>query len=58
MNFDLADLRAFLAVADLSSFRAASEALHLSQSRYHAVSKSWRTRWACDCSRAPRAGWN
>lgn len=32
MNFDLADLRAFLAVADLSSFRAASEALHLSQS--------------------------
>lgn len=32
MNFDLADLRAFLAVADLGSFRAASEALHLSQS--------------------------
>jgi len=32
MNFDLADLRAFLAVADLSSFRAASDALHLSQS--------------------------
>ncbi|OZI74853.1 LysR family transcriptional regulator [Bordetella genomosp. 12] len=32
MKFDLADLRAFLAVADLGSFRAASEALHLSQS--------------------------
>ncbi|OWT58188.1 LysR family transcriptional regulator [Candidimonas nitroreducens] len=32
MNFDLGDLRAFLAVADLGSFRAASEALHLSQS--------------------------
>jgi DNA-binding transcriptional LysR family regulator len=32
MNFDLADLRAFLAVADLGSFRAASESLHLSQS--------------------------
>lgn len=32
MNFDLADLRAFLAVADLSSFRAASDLLHLSQS--------------------------
>lgn len=32
MNFDLADLRAFLAVADLGSFRAASENLHLSQS--------------------------
>lgn len=32
MNFDLADLRAFLAVADLGSFRAASDALHLSQS--------------------------
>lgn len=32
MNFDLADLRAFLAVADLASFRAAAEALHLSQS--------------------------
>lgn len=32
MNFDLADLRAFLAVADLGSFRTASEALHLSQS--------------------------
>lgn len=32
MNFDLADLRAFLAIADLGSFRAASEALHLSQS--------------------------
>lgn len=32
MKFDLADLRVFLAVADLGSFRAASEALHLSQS--------------------------
>ncbi len=32
MNFDLADLRAFLAVADLGTFRAASEQLHLSQS--------------------------
>ena len=32
MNFDLADLRAFLAVADQGSFRAASETLHLSQS--------------------------
>lgn len=32
MKFDLADLRAFLAVADLGSFRAASDALHLSQS--------------------------
>jgi len=32
MNFDLSDLRAFLAVADLASFRAASEMLHLSQS--------------------------
>lgn len=32
MNFDLADLRAFLAVADLGSFRAASDVLHLSQS--------------------------
>ncbi|GGX25565.1 LysR family transcriptional regulator [Pigmentiphaga litoralis] len=32
MNFDLADLRAYLAVADLGSFRAASDAMHLSQS--------------------------
>lgn len=32
MNFDLADLRAFLAVADLGSFKAASVAIHLSQS--------------------------
>jgi len=32
MNFDLADLRAFLALADLGSFKAASAALHLSQS--------------------------
>lgn len=32
MKFDLADLRVFLGVADLGSFRAASEALHLSQS--------------------------
>ena len=32
MNFDLADLRAFLAVADHGSFRVASETLHLSQS--------------------------
>ena len=32
MNFDLGDLRAFLAVADLGSFRAAAESLHLSQS--------------------------
>ncbi|MGO4303436.1 LysR family transcriptional regulator [Cupriavidus sp. RAF12] len=31
MNFDLADLRAFVAVADLGSFRAASVALHISQ---------------------------
>jgi len=31
MNFDLSDLRAFVAVADLASFRAASEALHVSQ---------------------------
>lgn len=31
MNFDLADLRAFVAVADIGSFRAASVALHLSQ---------------------------
>lgn len=31
MNFDLADLRAFIAVADLGSFIAASQALHLSQ---------------------------
>jgi len=32
MKFDLADMHAFLAVADLGSFRAASDALHLSQS--------------------------
>ena len=32
MNFDLADLRAFLSVADFGSFRVASENLHLSQS--------------------------
>jgi DNA-binding transcriptional LysR family regulator len=32
MNFDLADLQAFLAVVDLGSFRAAGENLHLSQS--------------------------
>lgn len=31
MNIDLADLRAFVAVADLGTFRAASENLHLSQ---------------------------
>jgi len=32
MNFDLADLRAFLSVADFGSFRVASENMHLSQS--------------------------
>jgi DNA-binding transcriptional LysR family regulator len=32
MNFDLADLRAFLSVASFGSFRMASENLHLSQS--------------------------
>jgi DNA-binding transcriptional LysR family regulator len=32
MNFDLADLRAFLAAADLGRFKAASAAIHLSQS--------------------------
>ena len=32
MNFDLGDLRAFLAVSDLGSFRAAAEILHISQS--------------------------
>lgn len=31
MNFDLSDLRAFVSVADLASFRAAAEVLHLSQ---------------------------
>ncbi|MCC6194036.1 MAG: LysR family transcriptional regulator [Burkholderiales bacterium] len=31
MNFDLSDLRAFVAVADLGTFSAASQALHLSQ---------------------------
>jgi DNA-binding transcriptional LysR family regulator len=31
MNFDLPDLRAFVAVAKLGSFRAAAEELHLSQ---------------------------
>ena len=31
MNFDLADLRAFVAVAELSSFRAAADSIHLSQ---------------------------
>ena len=31
MNIDLADLRAFVAVADLGSFRAAAGSLHLSQ---------------------------
>ncbi|MDI3384457.1 LysR family transcriptional regulator [Xenophilus aerolatus] len=31
MNFDLSDLRAFVMVADLASFRAAADALHLSQ---------------------------
>jgi DNA-binding transcriptional LysR family regulator len=31
MNFDLGDLRAFVAVAKLGSFRAAAEELHLSQ---------------------------
>ena len=31
MNFDLADLRAFIAVADQGSFIAAAQALHLSQ---------------------------
>jgi DNA-binding transcriptional LysR family regulator len=30
-QFDLADLRAFVAIADLGSFRAAAEAIHLSQ---------------------------
>ena len=32
MNFDLADIRGFLAVADFGSIRAAAESLHLSQS--------------------------
>ena len=32
MNFDLSDLRAFVAAADLGSFRAAAEALAISQS--------------------------
>lgn len=31
INFDLGDLRAFIAVAELSSFRAAAETIHLSQ---------------------------
>lgn len=31
MNFDLADLRAFVAISELGSFRAAADAIHLSQ---------------------------
>ncbi|GAC1330431.1 MAG: LysR family transcriptional regulator [Collimonas sp.] len=31
MNFDLGDLRAFVAVAELNSFRAAADSIHLSQ---------------------------
>lgn len=31
MNFDLTDLRTFVAVSDLGSFRAASQAMHLTQ---------------------------
>jgi len=31
LQFDLADLRAFVAIADLGSFRAAADAIHLSQ---------------------------
>src|SRR5574342_1385029 len=31
INFALGDLRAFIAVAELASFRAAAEAIHLSQ---------------------------
>jgi DNA-binding transcriptional LysR family regulator len=31
MNFDLGDLRAFIAVSELASFRAAAETIHLSQ---------------------------
>lgn len=31
INFDLGELRAFIAVAELASFRAAAEAIHLSQ---------------------------
>jgi DNA-binding transcriptional LysR family regulator len=31
MNFDLADLRAFVAVAEMNSFRAAADSIHLSQ---------------------------
>ncbi|ABM57119.1 LysR family transcriptional regulator [Verminephrobacter eiseniae] len=31
MNFDLSDMRAFVAVADLGSFRAAAQTLHISQ---------------------------
>ena len=31
MNFDLSDLRAFIAVSELASFRAAAETIHLSQ---------------------------
>ena len=37
MNFDLGDLRAFAAVADLGSFKAAAEALHLSQPAFSAL---------------------
>ena len=57
MNFELLDLRAFIAVADLGSFHRAAKALNLSQPALAAAFRSWRRAWARRCSSARPGMW-
>lgn len=56
INFNLNDLQAFRAVAELSNFRKAAEALHVSQPAFSGASRSWRKRSECGCWSGPRGG--
>jgi hypothetical protein len=55
INFDLSDLKAFRAVAELSSLRKAAEAIHISQPAFSRRIESSKTCSACACSSARRA---
>lgn len=55
INFELDDLQAFRAVAEMESFSKAAEAVHISQPAFSRRWRSWSPRSGCACSTATRA---